>query len=96
MNMPFDPLAWRELENRAAQQLHPLFAENVLRAARKAAADEDRTGFRRSFAVSAITATLCLSALLFVHARNTREMSAQHLAAWQEISADYAVLEPTP
>ena len=96
MNMPFDPVAWRELEKRAAQELSPNFAENVLRAARQTAVAEEPRGIRSSFAISAATAALCFTALLFVHARNTRATSEQHLAAWQEISVENAALEPSP
>ena len=95
MNMPFESPAWRQLQVRAASQLTPQFADNVLRAARLSA-NENNAGFGRAWLVSAATATVCLVGLMFFHAQQIESTSAQHLAAWQDISAQTASLEPAP
>jgi hypothetical protein len=95
MNMPFDPLAWRALERRAAAALSANFAENTLRASRLAV-ESATAHFRSSLIISAATAAICLVGLLFVHTRETRATTAQHLAAWQEISAQTVSFDPSP
>ena len=93
MNMPSESSAWRQLQECAASQLSPQFANNVLRAARELAA-ESNAWFSRAWFVSAATATVCLAGLMFFHAQHTESTSATHLAAWQDISAQTASLEP--
>jgi hypothetical protein len=95
MNMPSESFAWRQLQECAASQLSPQFADNVLRAARQSSA-EPAAWFSRAWFVSAATATVCLAGLMFFHAQHIESASASHLAAWQEISAQTASLEPTP
>jgi len=95
MNMPSEPTPWRQLQECAASQLSPQFADNVLRAFRLERADA-RAWFGRAWLVSAATAMLCLAGVMFVHAQHIEADSARHLAAWQEISAQTASLEPAP
>ncbi len=95
MNMPFESLAWRQLQDRAAAQLSPQFADNVLREVRSASADTSGW-LSSSWLVSAATATLCLIGLMFFHAQQIDATSARHLADWQDISAQTASLEPAP
>jgi hypothetical protein len=73
---------WRELLNVGAQQLRPGFAERVLRAARAAV---DMPSLASQFALSAVTAAVCLAAVLFVHERNVQQADERNLAQWQQM-----------
>ena len=73
---------WRELHAAGAQQLRANFAERVLRAARAAA---DMPSLSSQFALSAVTAAVCLGTVLFVHQRNVRAADERNLAEWQQI-----------
>ena len=73
---------WRELLNVGAQQLRPGFAERVLRAARAAV---DMPSLASQFALSAVTAAVCLAAVVFVHERNVQEADQRNLAQWQQM-----------
>jgi hypothetical protein len=95
--MPFNSEAWRQLQNRAAHQLSPQFADNVLREARLDAGATEKTGWLSSpLVVSAATATVCLLTLVLFHVQRIEATSARHLADWQEISAQTASLDPSP
>jgi hypothetical protein len=76
------PETWRELLNVGAQQLRPGFAERVLRAAQAAV---DMPSLASQFALSAVTAAVCLAAVLFVHERNVQEADERNLAQWQQM-----------
>ncbi|MGH7945975.1 MAG: hypothetical protein ACREH8_17600 [Opitutaceae bacterium] len=73
---------WRELLNVGARQLRPGFAERVLRAAKAAV---DMPSLASQFALSAVTAAMCLAAVLFVHERNAQEADERNLAQWQQM-----------
>ena len=75
---------WRELHAAGARQLRPGFAERVLRAARAAA---DVPSLASQFALSALTAAVCLGAVMFVHQRNVDAADERNLAEWQQIVA---------
>ena len=75
---------WRELFAAGARQLRPGFAERVLRAARAAA---DMPSLASQFALSAVTAAVCLAAVMFVHQRNVAAADERNLAEWQQIVA---------
>lgn len=97
MNTPFSSHAWRALQDRAAAQLRPSFADDVLRAARNSAATEESASwFASPFTISAITAAVCLSAVCFLHAYSTNAETRQHLEDWQEISLQTASLGINP
>src|SRR5688572_13139622 len=73
---------WRELFSLGARQLRPGFAERVLRAARAAA---DMPSLASQFALSAVTAAVCLGAVLFVHQRTAEAADERNLAEWQQM-----------
>ncbi len=73
---------WRAFFSLGARNLRPGFAERVLRAARAAT---DIPSLASHFALSAATAAMCLSAVLFLHQRNVDAADARNLAAWQEL-----------
>ena len=73
---------WLELFGLGARQLRPGFAERVLRAARAAA---DMPSLASQFALSAVTAAVCLGAVLFVHERNSQAADERNLAQWQQM-----------
>jgi hypothetical protein len=75
---------WQQLNARAAAQLRPGFAERVLRAARAVA---DSPSLASHFALSAVTAALCLAGVLFVHDRIERTADERNLTEWQRIVA---------
>ncbi len=83
--------AWHQFHAQAAQQLRPGFAERVLRAARTAA---DMPSLASQFALSAITAAVCLGAVLFLHNRNAEQADARNLAEWQQIVAAVEDIDP--
>jgi hypothetical protein len=76
------PETWRELLAMGARQLRPGFAERVLRAARVAA---DMPSLASQFTLSAVTAAVCLGAVLFVHQRKAEAADERNLAEWQKI-----------
>ena len=75
--------AWQQLHAVAARQLRPGFAERVLRAARAAA---DMPSLGSQFALSAVTAAVCLGAVLFLHQRSTNAADERNLAEWQQMA----------
>ena len=76
------PETWRELLGFGARQLRPGFAERVLRAARAAA---EMPSLASQFALSAVTAAVCLGTVIFVHERNAQAADERNLAQWQEM-----------
>jgi hypothetical protein len=91
--MKTESLAWTRLQQRAAAQLHPGFADRVIRAARAGAGVAPQ--FLRPFAVCAAMATLGLLAVSFYHVRASTEENARNLAGWQEIAAQADELDQT-
>ena len=73
---------WRELLDVGGRQLRPGFAERVLRAARAAV---DMPSLASQFALSAVTAAVCLAAVLFAHERSVQEADERNLAEWQQL-----------
>ena len=76
--------AWQQLHVQAVAQLRPGFAERVLRAARVVT---DSPTLASHFALSAVTAALCLAAVLFVADRIEQSADERNLAEWQRIVA---------
>jgi negative regulator of sigma E activity len=73
---------WRALLAVGARQLRPGFAERVLRAARAAV---EMPSLASQFALSAVTAAVCLAAVVFVHQRNAEAADERNLAQWQQM-----------
>jgi negative regulator of sigma E activity len=78
------PEAWQQLQARAVAQIRPGFAERVLRAARAVA---DSPSLASHFALSAVTAAVCLAAVLFVNDRIEQKTDERNLAEWERIVA---------
>jgi hypothetical protein len=78
------PAAWQQMHVHAVAQLRPGFAERVLRAARAVA---DAPSLASHFALSAVTAAICLAAALFVADRIERSADERNLAEWERIVA---------
>jgi hypothetical protein len=78
------PEAWQQLHATAVAQLRPGFAERVLRAARIVT---ETPSLASHFALSAVTAAICLAAVLFVNDRIERTNDERNLAEWQRIVA---------
>lgn len=76
--------AWEQLRAHAAGQLRPGFAERVLRAARAVA---EAPSLASHFALSAVTAAVCLAAALFVADRVERRADERNLAEWERLVA---------
>ena len=76
------PEAWRQLQATGAARLRPGFAERVLRAARAAA---DMPSLGSQFALSALTAALCLLAVFYFHQRNVAAADERNLAEWRQV-----------
>lgn len=94
MNTPIDPHAWRRLQDRAAAQLRPDFADRVLAAAQTPS--RTLAWSRNPVFVSFATVAVCFALLFLVHSRMTEAASARHLADWEAISSQTASLEPHP
>ena len=73
---------WSELNAVAARQLRPGFADRVLRAARAAA---DMPSLASQLALSAVTAAVCVAAVIFIHQRNVNAADERNLAEWRQI-----------
>ena len=95
--MQFSTKAWEQLRTHAASQLPGNFADDVLRAARQPP-EQGRwaTLFLSPASISAVTAACCLLAVVVFHTRNTRAITEQRLAEWQEISIQVASLNSLP
>ena len=86
------PVAWRQLHARGADQLRPGFAERVLRAARAAA---EMPSLSSQFALSALTAVVCLAAVVFLHQHSIDQADARNLAEWEQIVASIEDVDST-
>src|SRR6185503_5823147 len=78
------PAVWGQFHAQGVAQIRPGFAERVLRAARAVA---DTPSLASHFALSAVTAALCLAAVLFVNDRIERSDDERNLAEWERIVA---------
>jgi hypothetical protein len=78
------PETWQQLHAHAAAQLRPGFAGRVLRATRIVT---EAPTLASHFALSAVTAALCLAAALFVADRIERSTDERNLAEWERIVA---------
>ena len=76
--------AWLRLREAAAACLRPGFAARVLRAARDAAG---MPSYASQLTLSAVTAALCLAAVLLFHQRSQRLADERNLAEWRAIVA---------
>lgn len=85
--MKTETRAWDQLQRHASAQLRPGFADRVVRTAR--ARVEATPSLLSIFALSAVTAGVCLIAVMLFNssARDTAE-SDFNLAGWQQIAAD--------
>lgn len=79
-----DEGAWAALRESASACLRPGFASRVARAARAAASGPS---YASQLALSAVTAALCLAAVLLLHQRNQRLADERNLAEWRAIVA---------
>ena len=75
--------AWLALHEHAAVMLRPGFAERTLRAAREIAPT-----FGSQIMLSAATVAVCLTAIFFVHTRQTANETARNLAGWEAIAME--------
>lgn len=75
--------AWHALHEHAASLLRPGFAERTLRAARDVAPT-----FASQCILSAATAAVCLTIIVFVHTRVTANENARNLAGWEQIALE--------
>lgn len=75
--------AWLALQQYASSRLRPGFAERTLRAAREAVP----TLFGQ-LVLSAATAAVCMTVVVFVHSRITANETARNLADWQAVAAE--------
>ncbi len=85
--MKTETQVWSDLRRHAAQKLRPGFADRVVRAAHASA--EAVPSLMGIFALSAVTATVCLLAVML--ARDPVGDAAENdfnLAGWQRIAAD--------
>lgn len=80
-----DAAVWQQLHAHAAAQLRPGFAERVLRAARQL---PGLPSLVDQFAFSAVTAALCLGAVVIAHTVHTQRENERNLAGWQQLAAD--------
>ena len=81
-------MAWGRLREHAASRLTPGFADRVLRAARQAPSPL----VVAHFAMCAVTAALCLAAVVLYRAQASVD-DASTLASWGEIAAQAGDLD---
>jgi hypothetical protein len=79
-----DALVWGQLQHHASAQIRPGFAARVLRAAR--ALPSSVPSLLDQVAFGAVTVAICLLAVVFLHARQTRLEEARNLASWQQLA----------
>ncbi len=79
------PETWQHLQAVAAARLRPGFAARVLRAARQI---PGVPSLLDQFALCAVTALLCVVAVVFVHSRGVRNESERNLAGWEQLADD--------
>ncbi len=88
-----DAAAWQQLHAHAAAQIRPGFAARVLRAAR--ALPQAVPSLADQLVFGAVTAAVCLLAVVYLHARNTRLENERNLAAWQQLADEADYLDQT-
>lgn len=104
MNMHADPTdnprLWAHRQAHAASLLPGNFADNVLRAARQTREDESARHtrlwrfFHNPFALSALTACVCLITVVVLHTQSTNQINEENLAGWQDIVEQLDSLDP--
>ncbi len=80
-----DAAVWQQLQTLAAAQIRPGFAERVMRAARHL---PGMPSLIDQFAFSAVTAALCLGAVVIAHTVQIQRENERNLAGWQQLAAD--------
>ncbi|MFZ9747208.1 MAG: hypothetical protein ACO3G4_11320 [Opitutaceae bacterium] len=78
------PGVWHRLGVVAAGCLRPGFADRVVAAARQRL---EIPSYGSQFALSAVTAAVCLAAVIFFHHRELAAADARNLAEWRRIVA---------
>jgi len=76
-------IAWNQLRNKAAAQLHPQFAQRVMRAARMSA--EVAPSLLSYVSLSAATLVVCFSALTYVHNVSIAQDDMRQSSDWQQV-----------
>ena len=79
------PETWQQLQAQGAARLRPGFADRVLRADRQIPGVPPLLD---QFALCAVTALLCVVAVIFVHARSVRQESERNIAGWEQLADD--------
>jgi hypothetical protein len=90
---------WAHRQAHAASLLSPDFADNVLRAARlhrdePAAHTRIWRFFHNPFALSALTACACFTAVVFFHTQSVNQTNEENLADWRDLAEQIASLDP--
>lgn len=75
--------AWMALEEHAANQLRPGFAQRTVAAARHVAPT-----LASQVLISLATAAVCLTAIYMVDTHLTNLETARNLAGWQQVAAE--------
>jgi hypothetical protein len=83
---------WERLGAHASAQLRPGFAVRVLRVAREI---PRRLTLSEQLVFGAATAAVCLLAVVYLHARNTRVENERNLAGWQQLAQEADELDQT-
>lgn len=79
--------AWQALQDRAATQIRPGFAERTLRAAQDVAPT-----LASQVLLSLATATVCLITVFAVHWQLTARETARNVAGWERFAAESQTL----
>jgi len=75
--------AWNQLKGKAAAQLHPQFANNVLRAARSTV--EVVPSLLSYVTLSAATLVVCFFALTYVNHVSVSQDQSRQASDWQQV-----------
>jgi hypothetical protein len=84
MNPESELQAWRDLQRHAADQIHPGFADRVLRTARSRA--DAMPSVLSQVLLGAATAAACAALVAVAHARSIQREDVSALADWQQIA----------
>jgi hypothetical protein len=76
-------IAWNQLNDKASAQLHPQFAQHVMRAARLAA--ETAPSLMSYMTLSAATLVVCFLALTYVHHVEVIHNDSHQSSDWQQV-----------
>ena len=80
-----EPHVWLRMQDHAARQLRPGFADRVLRAAR--ARVEAAPSLVSQLLLSAATAAFCFACITLYQTHNSARDTARNLADWQDIAS---------